>query len=193
MSIDIYWEKLDLETAEQAKKSLNDYFQAVEKPDFIGNITITELSFGTLAPTVILQDLTDPFPDFYVYSDDAYGGAYFNEKKNDTDAQITVNANYDGDLTIAFSTEIKVNYPTPDFMILPLSLKVNRLKISGKLKHWRLRSDRRHCLPPKSHQLLPSQLSRVIIPCLFNFSAPLVFDVGIESEIGDKQKQGSYL
>lgn len=46
MSIKFHWDKLGTQHEEQARQFLNDFFRNIKKPDFIGDIVVTSLTFG---------------------------------------------------------------------------------------------------------------------------------------------------
>ncbi|KAJ3342451.1 Mitochondrial distribution and morphology protein 12 [Gonapodya sp. JEL0774] len=66
MSLDINWEKLDPSIAESLKEWLNGHFRNIDRPSFIGAIEVRQFDFGSVPPDVIIRDLTDPLPEFYV-------------------------------------------------------------------------------------------------------------------------------
>ncbi|KAL1921170.1 uncharacterized protein VTP21DRAFT_10886 [Calcarisporiella thermophila] len=70
MSFDIHWEKLDASVGAQVKAILNRHFSSIRKPDFLGDIEIAEFSFGTIPPQIEIVEIGDPFPEFYLPSDD---------------------------------------------------------------------------------------------------------------------------
>ncbi|KAI9014150.1 hypothetical protein DFJ74DRAFT_709709 [Hyaloraphidium curvatum] len=66
MSFDINWSLLkDTELAATVLNVLNDYFARVERPSFIGPISMLEFDFGDLPPEVEIVNLTEPWPEFY--------------------------------------------------------------------------------------------------------------------------------
>ncbi|KAI8802628.1 hypothetical protein BJ742DRAFT_657330, partial [Cladochytrium replicatum] len=69
MSFDINWKLLDEGHARSLKDWLNEKFASIECPSFIRNIKITELDFGDVPPDVVVNDLVDPLPDFYMLDD----------------------------------------------------------------------------------------------------------------------------
>ncbi|KAI8370388.1 uncharacterized protein BYT42DRAFT_616942 [Radiomyces spectabilis] len=70
MSFDIEWSKLDKELAGHVQQFLNDHFQKITKPSFIGDIEVTSFEWGHETPTIEITNITDPFPEFYEEEDD---------------------------------------------------------------------------------------------------------------------------
>ncbi|KAJ2793260.1 Mitochondrial distribution and morphology protein 12 [Coemansia guatemalensis] len=71
MSFSIYWEKLDKRVAQSVQAQLNKFFANLEpRPGFLGEIVVEELDFGSVPPYLEIQDLTEPFPEFYLATDE---------------------------------------------------------------------------------------------------------------------------
>src|SRR5436305_8978159 len=74
MSVDINWQTL---TAGPDGKILSDTirdfihekFQQVPLPNFIQSVRVVSFDLGTVPPDIEIQDITDPYPEFY---EDAY-------------------------------------------------------------------------------------------------------------------------
>ncbi|CAG8445247.1 4965_t:CDS:2 [Diversispora eburnea] len=61
MSFDIFWEKLDNEMAKKVQDILTNHFRnSANKPSFIGDIVISDFHFGTLPPSIEINNITDP-------------------------------------------------------------------------------------------------------------------------------------
>ncbi|KAJ2158881.1 Mitochondrial distribution and morphology protein 12 [Coemansia sp. RSA 552] len=76
MSFTIYWEKLDRRVAESVQEQLNSFFAGLEpRPAFLGQITVEELDFGSVAPYLEILDLTEPFAEFYLATEDDVSNA----------------------------------------------------------------------------------------------------------------------
>lgn len=70
MSIDLNWETLTsgpdgAALAERIKCFIHDRFQAVPLPRFIKSVTVQGFDFGSIPPSLVLKDITNPLPDFY--------------------------------------------------------------------------------------------------------------------------------
>ncbi|KAJ3130157.1 Mitochondrial distribution and morphology protein 12 [Physocladia obscura] len=76
MSLDIKWEKLDGELARQLKDWINDRFRELDaqRPAFLGALSVTDLDFGSIPPTIAIQertklDITNVVDEFYLPDD----------------------------------------------------------------------------------------------------------------------------
>ncbi|KAJ3108006.1 Mitochondrial distribution and morphology protein 12 [Phlyctochytrium planicorne] len=70
MSFAINWELLsDGEAAEKFRSWLNERFQEIERPAFLGQLYVSELDFGDIPPSIEISDITDPIPEFYLPDD----------------------------------------------------------------------------------------------------------------------------
>src|SRR5436305_5601745 len=77
MSVDINWQTL---TAGPDGKILSDTirdfihekFQQVPLPNFIHSVRVVSFCLGTIPPDIEIQDITDPYPEFYedTYAED---------------------------------------------------------------------------------------------------------------------------
>ena len=104
MSFDLKWDKIDESSAKTAKNFLNLYFENLQdKPDFLGKLEILELDFGTIAPSVELKGVVNPFEEFYdslikglcnSAGSDAKENISFSRKEADT--QLHVEFRYSG-------------------------------------------------------------------------------------------------
>ena len=67
MSIRLFWNKLsDEENVVKLQQFLNHYFDTkIEKPDYIGNIRVTQLRLGTKEPIISILEIADVFEEFY--------------------------------------------------------------------------------------------------------------------------------
>ncbi|KAJ2824678.1 Mitochondrial distribution and morphology protein 12, partial [Coemansia erecta] len=71
MSFTIYWEKLDKRVAQNVQAQLNAFFaNLAQRPQFLGEISVEQLDFGSVPPNLEILDLTDPFPEFYLATED---------------------------------------------------------------------------------------------------------------------------
>ena len=65
MSVDIDWSKLDEALAEKVRDFLNERFQSLSLPSMLKSIEIVSFEFGSTPPTIEIQYITDPYPEFY--------------------------------------------------------------------------------------------------------------------------------
>ncbi|KAJ1838566.1 Mitochondrial distribution and morphology protein 12 [Coemansia sp. RSA 2708] len=71
MSFSIYWEKLDKRVAQTVQAQLNTFFANLEpRPQFLGELSVEHLDFGSVPPYLEILDLTEPFPEFYLATED---------------------------------------------------------------------------------------------------------------------------
>ena len=120
MSVLFNWAKLDRAFAMVVEDLLNREFAALSKPEFIGSIAISDLSFGTKPPNLEVIDLGVPTTPFVEACDYKI-----------TDCQVLLRFSYGGDMSFKVSTELKINYPSPLFMVLPLRFSLVGLSLNG--------------------------------------------------------------
>jgi len=74
MSIDIDWSKLDEELANKVKDFLNERFQSLPLPSMLKSIQVVSFDFGSIPPSIEIQHVTDPYPEFYedTYEDEDF-------------------------------------------------------------------------------------------------------------------------
>ena len=65
MSVDLDWSKLDAAIAEKVRDFLNERFQNLPLPSMLKSIEVLSFEFGSTPPTVEIQHVTDPYPEFY--------------------------------------------------------------------------------------------------------------------------------
>ncbi|KAG2187501.1 hypothetical protein INT44_005190 [Umbelopsis vinacea] len=65
MSVDVDWSKLDDSLAEKVKAFLNEHFQKITKPSFIGEIQVVKFDWGTEPPQIEITHITEPLDEFY--------------------------------------------------------------------------------------------------------------------------------
>ncbi|KAJ1556171.1 Mitochondrial distribution and morphology protein 12 [Cladochytrium tenue] len=74
MSFLINWHVLDDDVRKQAREWLQERFDAIERPAFLGHLRVNELDFGDIPPNIEIRDICDPLPEFYLPDDiDVYG------------------------------------------------------------------------------------------------------------------------
>ncbi|KAF2068960.1 hypothetical protein CYY_009716 [Polysphondylium violaceum] len=118
MSLKIYWERISEKQAVRAKDHLNNLFANINKPDIIGDIKITNLSFGSKPPQFQIISISDPDPKIL-------------GSQSPSGIEARVKFSYDGDAYFMFETELIVNTPTPKFICFPISVKVSSPHFSG--------------------------------------------------------------
>jgi hypothetical protein len=65
MSVDLDWSKLDAAIADKVRNFLNERFKSLPLPSMLKSIDILSFEFGSIPPTIEIQHLTDPYPEFY--------------------------------------------------------------------------------------------------------------------------------
>ncbi|KAH6560596.1 hypothetical protein BASA62_010379 [Batrachochytrium salamandrivorans] len=235
MSLIIDWDLLkDGVEAGRLKELVNQHFKEIDRPSFIGDITVSYLDFGDIPPEIEIVDICDPLPEFYFQEDVGYesengisfdfaghqqnlhypsGGGlstrgaaesiarsvssgfvnhagrggnedllqptfdrvddlqYVQMPQQETDAQLELKVGYHGNMRLSISTELIINQPTPEFMVLPLALTLTGFFFEGTAVIAYLGYAINFCFkePPNGENILQ--------------------DMTIESEIGDKNKQ----
>lgn len=124
MSIQFDWAKLVedagyMET--RIRDFLHDQFQNIPLPPFIQSLAVTSLHLGHSPPELTLRTLSDPFEEFYEGPPELI--------PRELDFQTLVEVKYTGDLQMALSAVLLVNYPSPSFISLPLSIRITGVDI----------------------------------------------------------------
>jgi hypothetical protein len=94
MSVDLDWSKLDEILAERVRDSLNERFQSLPLPSMLKSIEIVSFEFGSIPPTIEIQHITDPYPEFYEesYEDEE------DQETNESDPPDYTSQQYDNDI-----------------------------------------------------------------------------------------------
>ncbi|KAJ3261562.1 Mitochondrial distribution and morphology protein 12 [Boothiomyces macroporosus] len=206
MSFDINWSLLqDGIEANQLKDYLNEKFASIDRPNFLGPISVSKFDFGSIPPQISVTNICEPLDEFY-YIDDNTSEEYQEEQEDgsfnsnfssyynnsdmddrtiprkETDAQVEISVNYQGNMTMSITTELIVNQPTPGFMVLPLTLTLTKTSLKGKMLSY----------PATA---IIAYLGNVINICLKEPEnrESILQDLSIESAIGDGNKQGNAL
>lgn len=191
MSFAIKWDLLkDGQEEQRLKDFLNEKFASIERPDFLGIISIKSFSFGSIPPEIAVVDITEPMEEFYFEIDDPLfdlqsigdnlppaGSADFQEEgtqRNITDFQIEVSISYNGDMSLSISTELIVNQPTPHFLSLPIVLTLTKSSFHATA--------------------VLASIGNTLSFCLKQPDGPegILHEFSIESAIGDGNKQGTF-
>ncbi|KAJ2020330.1 Mitochondrial distribution and morphology protein 12 [Coemansia sp. S2] len=161
MSFQIFWEKLDRKVALSVQAQLNSFFASLEpRPSFLGEISVEQLDFGSVPPQFEIIDLTGPFPEFYLATEDdvvssaprplspATQRSYFGSQadtayqtpilpgelaveRGEDDMQLVAKVEYCGDMSLVLRTELQLNYPATQFASLPVTLHITRIEFSA--------------------------------------------------------------
>lgn len=127
MSLEIDWESIrgDPNVNKSINEFLNLRLQELELPSYVNNLKVTNFDLGAIAPEITLKQMDDPLDEFYTYLQEE--GEIDGESMNDknTDMQLLVELDYKGDMSIEVTAELVLNYPSPQFMLLPVKLRIN--------------------------------------------------------------------
>lgn len=126
MSFDIHWGNLESDTRlnESIKNYLNTYLESINLPSYVCNLRILDFNLGKIAPNITLQEISDPLDEFY---------RAFNEEESDSikpspdDIQFLVEVEYKGDLLVTLAADLVLNYPSDNFMTLPVKLTISNV------------------------------------------------------------------
>ncbi|MBW0477506.1 hypothetical protein O181_017221 [Austropuccinia psidii MF-1] len=142
MSIEIDWLSLTPQIAEKLTDKLNGILQNLTTPDFLGPINIQSISFGDISPEVEIIDIRDVSRGFRI-TDTQHDPNPSNFSTNPTtkkegsqfqpSLQIHVRLSYGGNMRIQFSTALILNYPSPDFMRLPLKATIVGISLDAEV------------------------------------------------------------
>lgn len=74
MSIEINWDRLTEEGGDQLSESIRRFldqrFKEMTLPSYLKSISVTSFDLGEIAPDIVIQRISDPFPEFYADDDD---------------------------------------------------------------------------------------------------------------------------
>lgn len=143
----------------QLRDFLDEQFSNISLPTFIQSLRISSLKLGKVAPEVTIRHISDPFPEFYqMFESDDSGSkpeldedarqdlvaAIHESLKNEHtggehrpaephqspfDTQMVVEIKYSGDMELGVSATLLVNYPSPNFISLPLAFDISGIEI----------------------------------------------------------------
>jgi hypothetical protein len=136
MSFCIDWDKVKTSCPpSELTHFLNDKFKQANKPEFIGNIQVTNLDLGSIPPHIEILQVCDPIDDFYDNdlgdntslmepSVDTASASDCSILKDENHAQLEISIKYNGNLRATINTSLIINQPTLNFMVLPVTLMV---------------------------------------------------------------------
>jgi len=131
-------DKLNTSHCREIEKVLNSALSNVKLPTAISKIEIGNLTLGESAPSIQLCELCEVDPAVRQRIVDAHENDMKmtenkeRSKKSD-EIQIRAKIRYAGDAEFRVSTALLINFPTPAFASLPLSLRVHSCTIEGSL------------------------------------------------------------
>ncbi|OBA16553.1 uncharacterized protein OGAPODRAFT_99400 [Ogataea polymorpha] len=155
MSFDIDWESIanDSNINSQLLHFLNDKFSSIVLPDYLSGLKVVKFSLGHKSPELTIRDIDQPFEEFYseiepiappkpkpvpVTPLKASSKAQFdvsrspspaNTRRSDNDIQFSLDFKLDSNIYIEVVCNLLINYPTHEFIKLPVRLKITDLQI----------------------------------------------------------------
>jgi hypothetical protein len=159
------WSALTPDDEKRAQDFLNQSFANIpNKPNEVGDIIVSDLTFGQVPPVVELLDISMIPEDAKEVIEHLQRNmppaadaprdpvADVDENAEDDDVQILMKVSYNGDAKFSIHTELVINWPQPGFGRLPISLHVNKCHFDG------------------TRQPFSSSSIRLLSPCLFSSS-----------------------
>lgn len=70
MSIDLDWDLIDASLTQSAVGFLTNAFQSAQKPSFLGDVSVSDFSFGDIQPDIQLLDIRDIYKEFLEVDDE---------------------------------------------------------------------------------------------------------------------------
>ncbi|ODQ44196.1 hypothetical protein PICMEDRAFT_19454, partial [Pichia membranifaciens NRRL Y-2026] len=157
MSFDIQWDTIcnDEQLALSLREFLNSKLSTVELPHYLANLQVIDFKFGKTAPEITIRDIDVPFNEFYTSANEVndereeeggnpnrdsnnkgntnnssfFSGEDYKSLDTSLDIQLSVDVNWDSELYIEIICDLLVNYPAPEFIRLPVRLKITDLRI----------------------------------------------------------------
>lgn len=75
MSVEINWDRLTEDNGDQLSETIRQFldqrFKEMILPSYLKSISVTSFDLGKVAPDIVIQRITDPFPEFYSEDDDS--------------------------------------------------------------------------------------------------------------------------
>jgi distribution and morphology protein 12 len=142
MSIDVNWPADPQLLNEQITRFLNEHCAQLPLPDFLQHIHVKNFSMGTVGPSITIRHISDPFEEFYEAGEDddqegddeqPAAAAEPTPAPAPNDTQLLVEVDYKGDVSLEIEIELLINFPSPEFIKLPVSLKIVELAIHSLL------------------------------------------------------------
>ncbi|KAM0754801.1 hypothetical protein T439DRAFT_377227 [Meredithblackwellia eburnea MCA 4105] len=143
MSVELDWKVLDQALTDSTVNFLTSALGSANKPNFIGDIHVSDFSFGDSQPSIQLLDVRDIFKEFLLVDDDDEDQLLHQRAEQDSvqqasssssgapSLQLHLRVTYTGNMQVGLATSLLINYPSPAFMALPLKLQVTSLAFTG--------------------------------------------------------------
>lgn len=133
MSFDIDWSNVESDTRlnQSIKNHLNMYLGSITLPSYVCNLRILDFSLGKIAPNITLREISDPLDEFYralnEQETEGDNGGEGSVKPSPSDIQFLVETEYKGDLLVTLAADLVLNYPSDNFMKLPVKLTISNV------------------------------------------------------------------
>lgn len=148
MSFDFNWEAI-LQKGKsniQLKNKINEYLQKNGNsllPSYIRNASVHHVDIGNTAPEITLKNISDPLPDIYSSLIKDYEMEYQSKivdghdlknisvelYPNNLDTQMVLDLKYAGEFSMSFNADLSINYPSENFVKLPLQINISHINI----------------------------------------------------------------
>ncbi|CAI8494035.1 unnamed protein product [Hanseniaspora opuntiae] len=121
MSFDFNWEAI-LQKGKsniQLKNKINEYLQKNGNsllPSYIRNASVHHVDIGNTAPEITLKNISDPLPDIY--------SSLIKDYEMEYQSKIV-----DGEFSMSFKADLSINYPSENFVKLPLQINISHINI----------------------------------------------------------------
>lgn len=155
MLFDIDWLAVRTPAVHAAVRDwLNEQVGGMELPSFIHRVEVLEVDLGSVPPEVTIRHIGDPFPEMYEAGESEEGLAAAGDTTpvpNPEDTQLTLEVRYEGNLAVTLHVELLLNYPSQEFLTLPVSLTLLEVFV--------------HAVVAVAYLHAPSSLAVVLVLC----------------------------
>ncbi|KAJ2551374.1 Mitochondrial distribution and morphology protein 12 [Coemansia sp. RSA 1933] len=136
MSFTINWEKLDKKVALSVLSQINVIFAGLDdQPSFLGDISVDSLGFGSVAPNLEIVNLTEPFPEVYLPTEEDNNDSLSTSiSASEDDMQLLAKVEYCGDMSIVLKIVLQLNYLAKQFVSLPVTLHITKIEFSALVR-----------------------------------------------------------
>lgn len=112
-------------------------------PSYIKNAFVDHLDIGNKVPEVTLKNISDPLPNIYTSLVKDYDAEYQSKiidnqslknidiktYPNNLDTQMVFDFRYTGEFTLSMKADLSINYPSENFVKLPLQINISHIDI----------------------------------------------------------------
>ncbi|KAL6943974.1 hypothetical protein ACO0OE_003867 [Hanseniaspora uvarum] len=148
MSFEFDWETIaqNGKSNTSLKKKINDYLKKNGDsllPSYIKNAYVDYVDIGNRAPEVTLKNISDPLSNIYSSLIKDYELEYqsksvdghslknvdINVYPNNLDTQMVLDFKYSGEFALSMKADLSINYPSENFVKLPLQINISHINI----------------------------------------------------------------